>query len=77
MVVFMISGLNVLHKCVAPNAILNAGGRADEVRCHPGTCKEVIGRIEKWRDAKDGLRAPIFWLSGPVGAGKEFRVLLC
>ncbi|KAF5309575.1 hypothetical protein D9619_012424 [Psilocybe cf. subviscida] len=64
------SPLGVLHKRAAPNAILNAGGRADEVRCHPGTRKEVIARIEKWRDAQDGLTPPIFWLSGPAGAGK-------
>ncbi|KAF5324407.1 hypothetical protein D9619_011189 [Psilocybe cf. subviscida] len=63
--------LDVLHKRVAPNAILNAGGRADEVRCHHGTREEVIGRIEKWGDSQDGLTAPIFWLSGPAGAGKS------
>ncbi|KAF5324153.1 hypothetical protein D9619_011301 [Psilocybe cf. subviscida] len=65
------SSLDILYKRVAPNAILNAEGRADEVRCHPGTRKEVINRIEKWRDAQDGLTAPIFWLSGPAGAGKS------
>ncbi|KAF5324399.1 hypothetical protein D9619_011264 [Psilocybe cf. subviscida] len=37
---------------------------------YPGTRVEVIGHIEKWRDAQDGLQAPIFWLSGPAGAGK-------
>ncbi|KAF5324402.1 hypothetical protein D9619_011267 [Psilocybe cf. subviscida] len=62
--------LDVLYQRAAPNAILNAGGHADEVRSHPGTRVEVIGRIEKWRDAQDGLQAPIFWLSGPAGAGK-------
>ncbi|KAF5324219.1 hypothetical protein D9619_011198 [Psilocybe cf. subviscida] len=59
--------LDVLYRRVAPNAILNAGGRADEVRCHPGTREEVIGRIEKWGETQDGLTAPIFWLSGPAG----------
>ncbi|KAF5324163.1 hypothetical protein D9619_011114 [Psilocybe cf. subviscida] len=63
--------LEVLHKRVAPNAILNAGGRADEVRCHPGTRKEVICRIEKWRvDTLNDIASPIFWLSGAAGAGK-------
>ncbi|KAF5309460.1 hypothetical protein D9619_012450 [Psilocybe cf. subviscida] len=62
--------LGALYKRVAPQAILNAGGRADEVRCHPGTRKEVIGRIEKWRDAQDTQTPSIFWLSGPAGAGK-------
>ncbi|KAF5324203.1 hypothetical protein D9619_011155 [Psilocybe cf. subviscida] len=63
--------LDVLHKRVAPNAILNAGGRAEDVRCHPGTREEVIGRIEKWSDTQDGLTEPMFWLSGPAGAGKS------
>lgn len=62
--------LDVLHKRVAPNGILNAAGRADSVRCYPGTREEVIHRIEKWGDAQDGLSAPLFWLSGPAGAGK-------
>ncbi|KAF5324243.1 hypothetical protein D9619_011258 [Psilocybe cf. subviscida] len=63
--------LDALYRRVAPNAILNAGGRADEVRCHPGTREEVISRIEKWREAQDDPTTPIFWLSGPAGAGKS------
>ncbi|KAF5328662.1 hypothetical protein D9619_011517 [Psilocybe cf. subviscida] len=64
--------LKVLYDSVAPNAILNAGGRADDVRCHPGTRKDVIGLIDKWRvDIQDGVTANrMFWLSGPAGAGK-------
>ncbi|KAF5323775.1 hypothetical protein D9619_012906 [Psilocybe cf. subviscida] len=64
------TSLDVLYGRVAPNAILNAGGRADEVRCHPGTREEVIDRIEKWENTHDGMAAPMFWLSGPAGAGK-------
>ncbi|KAF5309472.1 hypothetical protein D9619_012443 [Psilocybe cf. subviscida] len=64
------NALKALYKRAAPHAILNAGGRADEVRCHPGTREEVIGRIEKWRDAQDSQTPPILWLSGPAGAGK-------
>lgn len=60
----------MLHKRAAPHAILNAGGRADEVRCHPDTRKEVLSCIERWRDAQDSQTPPIFWLSGPAGAGK-------
>ncbi|KAF5314288.1 hypothetical protein D9619_011986 [Psilocybe cf. subviscida] len=56
---------------VAPNAILNAGGRADEVRCYPGTREEVIGNMERWMDG-DGVRTSrMMWLSGPAGAGKS------
>ncbi|KAF5324388.1 hypothetical protein D9619_011372 [Psilocybe cf. subviscida] len=64
--------LDALYKRVAPYAILNAGGRADDVRCHPGTREIVIGRIEQWRrQASDGVTANrMFWLKGPAGAGK-------
>lgn len=57
----------MLHKRAATNAILNAGGRVDKVRCHPGTRKEVLDQIERWRNA---LTSPLFWLSGPAGTGK-------
>ncbi|KAF5324340.1 hypothetical protein D9619_011193 [Psilocybe cf. subviscida] len=62
---------DVFYDRVVPNAILNAGGRPDEVRCHPGTREEVISRIEKWGSTQDGRTAPMFWLSGPAGAGKS------
>ncbi|KAF5327399.1 hypothetical protein D9619_004070 [Psilocybe cf. subviscida] len=64
--------LGPIYELAAPNAILNAGGRADEVKCYPGTREEVLAKIEAWIDAKepDGERR-IFWLSGPAGAGKS------
>ncbi|KAF5309558.1 hypothetical protein D9619_012464 [Psilocybe cf. subviscida] len=67
--IFSGPSLDALHKRVAPNAILNSGGRAGEVGCHPGTRKEVIDLIETWRDAQESL-TPIFWVSGPAGTGK-------
>jgi hypothetical protein len=63
--------LRPLYKRVSYNAILNTGGRADHVRCYPGTREEVIGIIEKWIDGDDDLSCSIFWLSGPAGAGKS------
>ncbi|KAF5331084.1 hypothetical protein D9619_005897 [Psilocybe cf. subviscida] len=65
--------LKQLHNKVAPNAILNAGGRAAEVKCYPGTREEVIGLIERWMDLNaEGCEAPdMMWLSGPAGAGKS------
>lgn len=62
--------MNVLDEGVAPNAILNAGGREDGVGCHPGTRKAIIGQFENWRDAKDGQTAPILWLRGSARAGR-------
>ncbi|KAF5330491.1 hypothetical protein D9619_005182 [Psilocybe cf. subviscida] len=65
--------LELLYGQVAPNAILNAGGCADEVRCFPGTREEVLAKIEAWIDAKEpnSRERRIFWLSGPAGAGKS------
>lgn len=66
-----VAPLDLLYKSVAPNAILNAGGRADEVRCHPGTREEVIHLIEKFVDMQQDEGSPrMLWLSGPAGAGK-------
>ncbi|KAF5314396.1 hypothetical protein D9619_012000 [Psilocybe cf. subviscida] len=63
--------LDRLIQEVAPNAILNVGGRADEVRCYPGTREEVIGKIEKWIDDGGVRTSRMVWLSGPAGAGKS------
>ncbi|KAF5309386.1 hypothetical protein D9619_012290 [Psilocybe cf. subviscida] len=65
--------LDRLLEEVAPNAISNAGGRADEVQCYPGTREDVMGRMEKWMDGKDSGKGPgrMLWLSGPAGAGKS------
>lgn len=62
-----------LFKMVARNAILNAGGRADEVGCFPGTREEVIDKVEKWmgRVENGSCKNRIMWLSGPAGAGKS------
>ncbi|KAF5329428.1 hypothetical protein D9619_009499 [Psilocybe cf. subviscida] len=65
-----VTSMDPLYKSVAPNAILNAGGRADEVRCHPGTREEVIGLIETFMNAQDKGTPRMLWLSGPAGAGK-------
>lgn len=56
---------------VAYNAILNAGGRGDEVRCYPSTREEVVGKIEKWMDGQGEPCHRMMWLSGPAGAGKS------
>ncbi|KAF5329681.1 hypothetical protein D9619_009209 [Psilocybe cf. subviscida] len=63
--------LKALYDRVAPNAILNAGGRADEVKCYPGTREEIIDLTERWMEGKDGVAHGIMWLSGPAGAGKS------
>ncbi|KAF5329561.1 hypothetical protein D9619_009230 [Psilocybe cf. subviscida] len=51
--------LKKLFDHVATNAILNAGGRADE------------GLVEHWMAGKNGAAANMLWLSGPAGAGKS------
>ncbi|KAF5326848.1 hypothetical protein D9619_005054 [Psilocybe cf. subviscida] len=63
--------LDRLIDVVASNAILNAGGRADEVRCYPGTREEVIGKVERWMDGQGAPAHRMMWLSGPAGAGKS------
>lgn len=77
-IIFVVSCINqgqalgVLYNRVSPNAIMNAGGRADEVGCHPGTREKLIGPIDNWRlNIQNNVTANrLFWLSGPAGAGK-------
>ncbi|KAF5329695.1 hypothetical protein D9619_009225 [Psilocybe cf. subviscida] len=63
--------LKALYERVAPNAILNAGGRADEVKCYPGTREEIIDLTERWMEGREGVGHGMMWLSGPAGAGKS------
>ncbi|KAF5328579.1 hypothetical protein D9619_011474 [Psilocybe cf. subviscida] len=66
--------LRALFSKVVPNAILNAGGRADDVQCHPGTRERVIEMVETWMGGKadsPDTGSKIMWLSGPAGAGKS------
>ncbi|KAF5329656.1 hypothetical protein D9619_009192 [Psilocybe cf. subviscida] len=63
--------LRKLRDKVAMNAILNAGGRADDIMCYPGTREEVIRLIERWMDGEDGASPNMMWLSGPAGGGKS------
>lgn len=70
----MLIGVDIqlqIYDQVAPNAILNAGGRADPVGCYPGTREEVLSKIEKWIGGHETSNRGIFWLSGPAGAGKS------
>ncbi|KAF5322199.1 hypothetical protein D9619_000297 [Psilocybe cf. subviscida] len=60
--------METLYQRVAPHAISNEGGRADNPKCHPGTREEVIDLLEKWMNAAESNR--ILWLSGPAGGGK-------
>ncbi|KAF5310038.1 hypothetical protein D9619_010145 [Psilocybe cf. subviscida] len=60
--------METLYQRVAPHAISNEGGRADNPKCHPGTREEVIGLLERWMDAAESDQ--ILWLSGPAGGGK-------
>lgn len=66
--------LRALFSAVALNAILNAGGRGDEVRCHPGTQERVIEMLETWMGGKadsPDAGSKILWLSGRAGTGKS------
>lgn len=63
--------LALFYREVAPNAILNSGGRVDPVKCYPGTREEVIGRLDSWMTSGYLFDRRIFWLSGPAGAGKS------
>ena len=56
--------------CVSRGAAYDSRERDPAPRCHPGTRKEVLDKIETWVKAgSEGTR--ILWLHGPAGAGKS------
>jgi hypothetical protein len=67
----MNTSMRLLYGEVAPNAILNSGGRVDPVRCYPGTREEVIGRIDSWMSSGYLSDRRILWLNRLAGARKS------
>ena len=51
-------------------AAYNSQERSPPPRCHPGTRKEVLEKIDSWANA--GVQgSQVFWLHGPAGGGKS------
>ena len=55
---------------VSIGAVYNSQERHPAPRCHPGTRREVLEKIDAWVDAGAESK-DILWLHGPAGAGKS------
>jgi len=63
-------GLARLFQASAKDAAHDSVGRHPPSKCHPGTRLDIIERVEGWITSTAEPDS-IFWLHGPVGAGKS------
>ncbi|KAF8702654.1 hypothetical protein AX14_014361 [Amanita brunnescens Koide BX004] len=59
-----------LQKSISEHAFYDSKARSPPPRCYPETRVEVLKKIADWIDDPDPHER-IFWLNGPVGAGKS------
>ncbi|KAJ6552178.1 hypothetical protein B0H10DRAFT_1262341 [Mycena sp. CBHHK59/15] len=65
------SGINILHRAVALEALHDSADSFPPPRCHPETRTEMLDELWKWSTKSDSATEPILWLHGPAGAGKS------
>ncbi|KAM6499437.1 hypothetical protein JOM56_004945, partial [Amanita muscaria] len=63
-------GLEKLERFVSFAALHDSAEQDPDRRCHPGTRENVLSRLRYWIDNPNQTDR-IFWLYGPVGAGKS------
>ncbi|KAJ7681850.1 hypothetical protein DFH06DRAFT_1314105 [Mycena polygramma] len=64
------SGINILHRAVALEALFDSADSFPQPRCHPQTRARMLDDLYNWAIEGDRAR-PIRWLHGPAGAGKS------
>ncbi|KAJ7028929.1 hypothetical protein C8F04DRAFT_48621 [Mycena alexandri] len=64
------SGIDVLHRAVALEALYDSTDGFPQPNCHPETRTEMLDALYNWL-AGDSAAQPICWLHGPAGAGKS------
>ncbi|KAJ7849788.1 hypothetical protein B0H14DRAFT_3667108 [Mycena olivaceomarginata] len=64
------SGIHILHRAVALEALYDSAESFMQPRCHPDTRKELLDDLYRWAIQNDPTQ-PICWLHGPAGAGKS------
>ncbi|KAJ7700443.1 hypothetical protein B0H17DRAFT_1005562 [Mycena rosella] len=64
------TGINILHRGVALEALHDSADSFPQPRCHPETRKQMLDDL--WGFATDAEhRDRVLWLHGPAGAGKS------
>ncbi|KAJ7739133.1 hypothetical protein B0H16DRAFT_65445 [Mycena metata] len=64
------SGMNILHRSVALEALYDSADSFPQPKCHPETRTEMLHKLYEWLTG-DNTVQPICWLHGPAGAGKS------
>ncbi|KAJ7461882.1 hypothetical protein FB451DRAFT_1139914 [Mycena latifolia] len=64
------TGINILHRAVALEALYDSAESFPQPRCHPTTRTNMLDTLYKWVTAEH-VTYPIYWLRGPAGAGKS------
>jgi hypothetical protein len=64
------TGINILHRAVALEALYDSADSFPQPRCHPETRTKMLDGVYNWAVGHDCTR-PICWLRGPAGAGKS------
>ncbi|KAJ6531523.1 hypothetical protein DFH09DRAFT_139072 [Mycena vulgaris] len=64
------SGIDLLYRHVAMEALHNSGERFEEPACHPGTRTAILEQLGSW-STDTRPESTIMWLHGCAGAGKS------
>ncbi|KAJ6551006.1 hypothetical protein DFH09DRAFT_988569, partial [Mycena vulgaris] len=64
------SGMDLLYRHVAMEALHNSGERFEEPACHPGTRAAILEQLGLW-STDTSPESTIMWLHGCAGAGKS------
>ncbi|KAF7334555.1 putative nwd2 protein [Mycena venus] len=63
------TGINILHRSAALEALYDSAESFPQPRCHPETRTEMLDDLYEWATA--GQSNSMCWLHGPAGAGKS------
>ncbi|KAJ7443544.1 hypothetical protein FB451DRAFT_93029 [Mycena latifolia] len=64
------TGIHILHRAVALDALHDSAESFPQPRCHPETRTKMLDDLYKWATSATST-CPIRWLYGPAGAGKS------
>ncbi|KAJ7925053.1 hypothetical protein B0H13DRAFT_2314847 [Mycena leptocephala] len=64
------TGIHILHRAIALEAIYDSADSFPQPRCHPETRTKMLDDLYNWA-IQDASTSPISWLHGPAGAGKS------
>ncbi|KAJ7020072.1 hypothetical protein C8F04DRAFT_1145424 [Mycena alexandri] len=65
------TGINILHRSVALEALYDSADSYPQPRCHPETRTKMLDKLDNWCTENNSHVHPICWLHGPAGAGKS------